>query len=143
MSESTNVRANPSDYARRVLSATLALITATLFFLGTRAFAHTVTFSVSKAGYVIVPLGMFIVGILLIPLMSQVHKQWVLADPHRRARERAHDEAEEKRMRLSTNESPSVRRQKEADARRLEHESAAREAAGRAHAARLPPSTAS
>lgn len=119
-------RALPSDYARRIISVAVGIVTAILYYIGVKAFAHTMTFSFSSAGFAIVPLGMFIWGIILIPLMSQSHKFWVKGDPHKRAADRERDEKEEKRMRLSTGDSPSAVRRRAAEANRAEHEGRAR-----------------
>lgn len=74
-----------SDAAKRLLAIALAIVGVVLLVLGTIAFAEIVTNSFSSAGYVIVPLGVFIVSIFLLPIASVVHRLWLASDPARRA----------------------------------------------------------
>ncbi|WP_354700904.1 hypothetical protein DSM112329_01197 [Paraconexibacter sp. AEG42_29] len=110
------------DYMRRVMSVLLAIVGVFLFAAGTKLFAGVVTKTFSSAGFAIVPLGMFITGIFLIPLMSAVHGFWTDADPAMRARTKARDDRDAAKVRLSAAEY-KTRAQREAEGR------AAREAA--------------
>jgi CHASE2 domain-containing sensor protein len=94
----------PADVARRVVACALGAVALVLFAAGTRAFATVVTTSFSSAGFAIVPLGMFIVGILLIPLMSAVHGFWIAGSPELRAAEAARDARDEAKVRLAAGE---------------------------------------
>lgn len=91
----------PSDHVRRLISLLLAVLLVVLFFFGTRFFSNLGTRSFNAAGFAVVPLGAFFVGILLIPLMSAVHGLWVSADPRRRAAAAERTAAEARKVRLS------------------------------------------
>lgn len=96
-----SVRTRPADVLRRAAAVACGAIGVVLFVLGTKAFAHLVTASFSSAGYAIVPLGMFIVTIGLLPLMSLVHRLWISGRPDIRAAEEQRNQRDEARVRLS------------------------------------------
>ncbi|UTI66037.1 hypothetical protein NBH00_07485 [Paraconexibacter antarcticus] len=107
-------RTLPSDYARRAFSIVLGGVFCVLFYFGTRFFSNLGTNTFNAAGFAVVPLGAFFVGILLIPLMSAIHGFWVSADPRRRAEIAARNEADERKVRLTAK---AAARQREEEAR--------------------------
>lgn len=96
-----SLRTGSADFVRRAAAIAVGAVGVVLFVLGTRAFAHVVTGSFSSAGYAIVPLGMFIVTIGLLPLMSLVHRLWISGRPEIRAAEDKRNQRDEARVRLS------------------------------------------
>jgi hypothetical protein len=106
----------PSDYVRRAFSIVLGAVFCVLFYYGTRFFSNLGTNTFNAAGFAVVPLGAFFVGILLIPLMSAIHGFWVSADPRRRAEIAARNEADERKVRLTAKAAARQAREEEARA---------------------------
>lgn len=92
---------NANDHARRGFALVLAAVGIVLFSFGTKLFSTMVTKTFSSAGYAVVPLGMFITAIFLIPLMSAVHGFWTSADPEDRVRIAERDARDEAKVRLA------------------------------------------